>query len=152
MVPTVFQEQLENLQKKITGSIDSAKDEILDKVVEQFEMDENEDFGVEDITNQVEEKLGVLTVGADTLVGFLDLFSSSNAGTTEIVFPGFEIEVQGESFNVWNDISFDLSTLEDDFGILINSVRSVLVLCVWLAVLSYLVKAKDHLINNRGNI
>ena len=136
--------------EKVTGAIDSAKDELKDKINEQYEMDENEDFGVGTITEQVEEKLGVLTVGTGTLVGFLDLFNSGNAGSTEIVFPAFEITVQGETYPVWNDISYDLRTLEDDFGILINAVRTILVLCVWMAVLSYLVKAKDHVINNRG--
>lgn len=141
---------IEQTAGHIVDSIQDSTNQIADKLEDQFEMDENEDFGVDQIQDQVEQKLGVLNFGSDTLVGFIDLFSSDSVGDTTITFPGFNINVDGVNYNVWNDIEFDLSFLEQNFGILISAVRFVTVLCVWLAVLGYLVKAKDQIINNRG--
>lgn len=135
---------------QVTDSVQNAADQVADAIENQYGMVSGEDFGVQDLTSQVEEKLGVLSFGADTLNNFLGLFQASNAGSTVLTFPGFTIDVQGESYKVWNDIKFDLSFLEENFGILITAVRTVTVLCVWLAVLGYLVKAYEHLINNKG--
>lgn len=141
---------LGSVADQITDSISDSAQQIKDSIENQYAVSDAEDFGVGQLTNQVEEKLGVLTFGADTLNNFLGLFQASNVGGTELTFPGFQIEVQGQSYNVWPDISFDLAFLEEHFGILITAVRTVTVLCVWLAVLGYLVKAKDHFINNKG--
>lgn len=142
--------KLSEMESSITGSIDAAGDKVADAIENQYAVSESEDFGVGQIADQVEEKLGVLSFGADTLNNFLGLFQASNAGSTVLTFPGFTINVQGESYRVWNDIQFDLSFLEENFGFLIDTVRTVTVLCVWLAVLGYLVKAYEHLVNNKG--
>ncbi len=142
--------QLQSMESSINGSLGEAADKIAGAIENQYAMSDSEDLGVGQIADQVEEKLGVLTFGADTLHNFLDLFSAVNVGGTELTFPAFQIEVQGVSYNVWQDVTFDLSFLEEHFGVLITAVRTVTVLCVWLAVLGYLVKAKDHFINNKG--
>lgn len=142
--------KLSEMQESITDSIGSAADQVMDAIEDQYGMTPGESFGVQDLTSQVEEKLGVLSFGADTLNNFLGLFQASNAGSTVLTFPGFTIDVQGESYQVWNDMQFDLAFLEDNFGVLIIAVRTVTVLCVWLAVLGYLVKAYEHLVNNKG--
>lgn len=142
--------QLQSMESSINDSLGEAADQIAGAIENQYAMSDSEDFGVGQITDQVEESLGVLTFGADTLHNFLDLFSAETVGGTQLTFPAFQIEVQGVSYNVWPDITFDLSFLEEKFGILITAVRTVTVLCVWLAVLGYLVKAKDHFINNKG--
>lgn len=142
--------QLQNMENSLNNSIGSAADQVTDAIENQYGMTPGESFGVPELTSQVEEKLGVLSFGADTLNNFLGLFQASNAGSTVLTFPGFTIDVQGESYQVWNDMQFDLAFLEENFGILITAVRTVTVLCVWLAVLGYLVKAYEHLINNKG--
>lgn len=142
--------KLSEMESSISGSIDAAGDKVADAIENQYAVSDTEDFGVGQIADQVEEKLGVLSFGADTLNNFLGLFQASNAGSTVLTFPGFTIDVQGESYQVWNDIQFDLSFLEENFGFLIDTVRTVTVLCVWLAVLGYLVKAYEHLVNNKG--
>ena len=142
--------KLSEMESSITGSIDAAGDKVADAIENQYAVSDTEDFGVGQIADQVEEKLGVLSFGADTLNNFLGLFQASNAGSTVLTFPGFTIDVQGESYQVWNDIQFDLTFLEENFGILITAVRTVTVLCVWLAVLGYMVKAYEHLVNNKG--
>lgn len=147
---TSITENIQNGSNSITSAVGESAEKISGTIEEQYDVEEGEDFEVDSIAGEVEEKLGVLSVGADTLVGFLDLFDASSAGSTTITFPAFNIEVGGESYNVWNDITFDLAVLEENFGVLIGAVRTVTVLCVWLAVLSYLIKAKDHIITNRG--
>lgn len=143
-------DKLSEMESSITGSIDAAGDKVADAIENQYAMSDTEDFGVGQIADQVEENLGVLSFGADTLNNFLGLFQASNAGSTVLTFPSFTIDVQGESYQVWNDIQFDLTFLEENFGILITAVRTVTVLCVWLAVLGYMVKAYEHLVNNKG--
>ena len=142
--------QLEKMESSVNSSINSSVNQIKDAIENQYAVSDTEDFGVGQIADQVEEKLGVLSFGADTLNNFLGLFQASNAGSTVLTFPGFTIDVQGESYQVWNDMQFDLSFLEENFGILITAVRTVTVLCVWLAVLGYMVKAYEHLVNNKG--
>ena len=149
-VMTQILDKLSEMKSSITGSIDAAGDKVADAIENQYAVSDTEDFGVGQLADQVEEKLGVLSFGADTLNNFLGLFQASNAGSTVLTFPGFTINVQGESYRVWNDIQFDLSFLEENFGFLIDTVRTVTVLCVWLAVLGYLVKAYEHLVNNKG--
>lgn len=143
-------QNIQNQSNVISSAIGQSAEKLQQAIENQFGMDDNEDFGVNDIQGQVEEKLGVLNFTADTLTSFLDLFNANTVGDTKITFPSYTIEVQGETYTVWNNIEFDFSFLEENFGILITAVRTVTVLCVWLAVLSYLGKAKDQIIINRG--
>lgn len=115
----------------------------IDKIEDQYSVSEEENFGVEDIVDQVNEKAGVLSFGTDTLVNFLDLFDAANATNTKLTFPGFSMEVQGVEYQVWPDYEYDLSELENQFGALIEVVRWGCVMVVWLAVVNYLVKAYD---------
>lgn len=134
----------------ISQGIDSASGNIIDSVESQYAMDSGDDLGAGDLQAQVDDKMGVLNFGADTLVSFLDLFNPSTISGTQLTFPAFSIEVGGSSYTVWNDTVFDLSVLEVHFGVLIDMLRIITVLCVWLAVLLYLVKAKEHFINGQG--
>lgn len=115
----------------------------IDKIEDQYSVSEEENFGVEDIVDQVNQKAGVLSFGTDTLVNFLDLFDGANATNTKLTFPGFSMEIQGVDYQVWPDYHYDLSELENQFGALIEVVRWGCVMVVWLAVLNYLVKAYD---------
>lgn len=117
--------------------------EAIDKIENQYSVSEEEDFGVEDIVDQVNQKAGVLSFGTDTLVNFLDLFDAANATNTKLTFPGFSMKIQGVDYQVWPDYHYDLSELENQFGALIEVVRWSCVMVVWLAVLNYLVKAYD---------
>lgn len=117
--------------------------EAIDKIENQYSASDDENFGVEDIVDQVNEKAGVLSFGTDTLVNFLDLFDAANATNTKLTFPGFSMKIQGVDYQVWPDYHYDLSELENQFGALIEVVRWSCVMVVWLAVLNYLVKAYD---------
>lgn len=141
--------ELEEINNKLSEQ-NSALEEIgqlqqdtIDKIDDQYSVSDEEDFGVEDIVDQVNEKAGVLSFGTDTLVNFLDLFDAANATNTKLTFPGFSMEIQGVDYQVWPDYHYDLSELENQFGALIEVVRWGCVMVVWLAVLNYLVKAYD---------
>ena len=149
---TILSEKLDNINESINNqganistSIENAMNEINNAIEDQFTMEDSEDFGVEDIVNQVNKKAGVLAVGITTLVNFLDLFDASNATSTELTFPGFSIEVQGVKYQVWNNITYDLSELESQFGALLEVVRWGCTMVVYLAVLNYLVHAYEEI-------
>ena len=135
--------KLDIMEDRIVDTIETQTDKVTDSIENQYEVQENEDFGVTDIVGQVNEKAGVLSFGTDTLVNFLDLFDAANATNTKLTFPGFSMKVQGVDYQVWPDYHYDLSELENQFGALIEVVRWGCVMCVWLAVLNYLVKAYD---------
>ena len=69
-------ENIQNGANAITGAIGESAEKIQSAIENQFNMDDSEDFGVNEITGQVEEKLGVLNFTADTLTNFLDLFNA----------------------------------------------------------------------------
>lgn len=129
----------------VNNSIVEGLDDLERTIEEQYAVEDSEDFGVDDIVEQVNEKAGVLSFGTDTLVNFLDLFDVANATNTEIVFPAFSMEVEGVTYQIWPDIAYDLSELESQFGALIEVVRWGCVMAVWLAVLNYLVNAYDSI-------
>lgn len=138
-------DKLDSMENSLMNSINSAADEVVEGIENQYSVSDEENFDVEDIVDQVNEKAGVLSFGTDTLVNFLDLFDAANATNTQITFPGFSMEVQGETYQVWPDYHYDLSELETQFGALIEVVRWGCVMAVWLAILNYLVKAYDSI-------
>lgn len=133
--------------QSISSAIDSAADQIQKVIEDQYSMDHNEDFGVSGIVDQVNDKMGVLSFGSDTLVNFLDLFDPANATNTTLTFPAFKMTIQGEEYSIWSNINYNLESLEESFGVLVTAVRWATVAMVWIALLNYLVKAFDHIIN-----
>lgn len=132
-------------QSAALQEIGQLQQETIDTIKDQYAADDSDNFGVDDVVNQVNEKAGVLSFGTDTLVNFLDLFDAANATNTKLTFPGFSMKIQGVDYQVWPDYHYDLSELENQFGALIEVVRWGCVMCVWLAVLNYLVKAYDSI-------
>lgn len=124
-------------------------DELKDGIENQYSVTDEENFGVADIIDQVNEKAGVLAVGTTTLVNFLDLFDSSNAGSTQLTFPGFSMQIQGTSYQIWNDVHYDLSELDTHFGGLMEVVRWATTMVVYMAVLNYLVHAFDEIFGSK---
>ena len=133
----------QEISKTVSDSVSKAADDITSSIEDQYEMDNGEDFGVGGIVDQVEDEMGVLSFGADVLTGFLDLFSPGNVAGTVITFPAFAMEIGGETYNVWQDLSYDLTELEEQFGFLIDIIRTFLVSMVWLAVLKYIVNSAE---------
>lgn len=88
-------------------------------------------------TSDVEAATGLFTSIDNLTQGVFNLFA--NPGSTELIFPGFGIEINGVSYDVWADTNYNLSDLDDKFGGLLSVVRFATSLLVYLALIRYLI-------------
>ena len=88
-------------------------------------------------TSEVESATGLFTAVDNLTQGVFNLFT--NPGSTTLTFPGFGMEVDGVSYNVWEDTTYNLSDIDDKFGGLMSVVRFATTLLVYLALIRYLV-------------
>lgn len=88
-------------------------------------------------TSDLTAKTGLFTSIDNLTQGVFDLFA--NPGSTTLTFPGFGLEINGVSYDVWADTSYNLSDVEDKFGGLVSVVRFASALLVYLALIRYLV-------------
>lgn len=88
-------------------------------------------------TSDVVAKTGLFTSIDNLTQGVFNLFS--NPGSTTLTFPGFGMEINGVSYDVWGDTSYNLSDIEDKFGGLVSVVRFASALLVYLALIRYLI-------------
>lgn len=95
--------------------------------------------------DKINEKLGVLTFGEQVLIDFFNLFEPND--NTSLVFPGFTIKVANQDYKVWDDISYDLKDVENNFSFLISTLRTMLVVLVYLALLRYAADTFERIFN-----
>lgn len=88
-------------------------------------------------TSKVQAATGLFTSIDNLTQGVFNLFS--NPGSTTLTFPGFGIEIDGVSYDVWADANYDLSDIDDKFGGLVSVVRFASSLLVYLALIRYLI-------------
>lgn len=88
-------------------------------------------------TSDVTAKTGLFTSIDNLTQGVFNLFA--NPGSTELILPGFGVEVDGVSYDVWADTNYNLSDIEDKFGGLMSVVRFASALVVYLALIRYLI-------------
>lgn len=88
-------------------------------------------------TSEVEAATGLFTSIDNLTQGVFNLFT--NPGSTSLTFPGFGMEIDGVSYDVWADTKYNLSDLDDKFGGLMSVVRFATALLVYLALIKYLV-------------
>lgn len=88
-------------------------------------------------TSDVEAATGLFTSIDNLTQGVFNLFT--NPGSTSLTFPGFGMEIDGVSYNVWVDTKYNLSDIDDKFGGLMSVVRFATALLVYLALIRYLV-------------
>lgn len=131
---------INNQTDSITGSIDQNTDDIQQSIEDQYEVDPDEDFNVDDIISEHNDKMGVLSFGSDVMLQFLDMFQSANVGTAELTLPGFNITVEDVSYSVWPDYSFNFEQLNEWVPALMSVIRVILPAFVWLMVLRYCIK------------
>lgn len=113
------------------------KNEIVQAIEDQYKMEDGEDFGINDVISQHNDKMGVLSFGSDVMIQFLDMFQNTNPGTAQLTLPGFAITVQNVEYQVWQDQTFNFNQLETWFPSLIDIIRLILPAFVWLMVLRY---------------
>lgn len=88
-------------------------------------------------TSDVKAATGLFTSIDNITQGVFNLFA--NPGSTELTFPGFGIEIDGVSYDVWADTNYNLSDIDDKFSGLVSVVRFAASLLVYLALIRYLV-------------
>lgn len=88
-------------------------------------------------TSEVVAATGLFTSIDNLTQGIFNLFS--NPGSTTLTFPGFGMEIDGVSYDVWADTDYNLSDIEDKFGGLVSVVRFASTLLVYLALIRYLI-------------
>lgn len=99
--------------------------------------DVNSASGTLSDTSDVKAATGLFTSIDNLTQGVFNLFT--NPGSTTLTFPGFGMEVNGVSYDVWTDTSYNLTDISDKFGGLMSVVRFATALLVYLALIRYLV-------------
>lgn len=99
--------------------------------------DVNSASGVLSDTSDVTAKTGLFTSIDNITQGVFNLFS--NPGSTELIFPGFGMEIDEVSYNVWDDTTYNLSDIDNKFSGLMSVVRFATCLLVYLALIRYLI-------------
>lgn len=99
--------------------------------------DVNSASGTLSDTSDVEAATGLFTSIDNITQGVFNLFA--NPGSTELTFPGFGMEINGVSYDVWADTNYNLSDLDNKFGGLVSVVRFATSLLVYLALIRYLI-------------
>lgn len=88
-------------------------------------------------TSDVEAATGLFTSIDSITQGVFNLFT--NPGSTILTFPGFGMEINGVSYDVWSDTDYNLSDIDNKFGGLVSVVRFASALLVYLTLIRYLV-------------
>ena len=88
-------------------------------------------------TSDVEAATGLFTSIDNLTQGVFNLFTTP--GSTTLTFPGFGMEVNGVSYDVWADTKYNLSDIDNKFGGLVSVVRFASSLLVYLALIRYLI-------------
>lgn len=88
-------------------------------------------------TSDVKAATGLFTSIDSLTQGVFNLFT--NPGSTTLTFPGFRMEIDGASYDVWDDTSYNLSDIDDKFGGFMSVVRFASSLLVYLALIRYLI-------------
>lgn len=88
-------------------------------------------------TSDVQAATGLFTSIDNLTQGVFNLFA--NPGSTTLTFPGFGVEIDGVSYDVWADTKYNLSDIDSKFGGLMSVVRFASALLVYLALIRYLI-------------
>lgn len=88
-------------------------------------------------TSDVKAATGLFTSIDNLTQGVFNLFA--NPGSTTLTFPGFGLEIDGVSYDVWADTAYNLSDIDDKFSGLMSVVRFATSLLVYLALIRYLI-------------
>lgn len=136
-------DSIEEAIRDQTNDLNKNHDETMDKIddVTDFDSQEQSDLtgAVDGASDQINEKLGILSFGDHVLDQFIGIFDAA-VGSPGITLPGFSIEVDGVQHVVWTDQVFDLSSIEDKFGPLMTAVHFATSFLVYAALVMYVQK------------
>lgn len=97
-------------------------------------------------TSDVKAATGLFTSIDNITQGVFNLFT--NPGSTTLTFPGFGVEIDGVSYDVWEDTKYNLSDIDNKFGGLMSVVRFAATLLVYLALIRYLINTYHRIFGN----
>lgn len=124
----------------IQNSVDQAADDIQQSIEDQYSGEPMEEIlgPLDDVTSHYNESIGVFDYSGDLIERFVTLFIDFDTSTPPVLtFPGFSIDVGGESYVIWPDYSYNLREIESAFPLLINAMRMFFQICLWFLVLNY---------------
>ena len=135
-----------------TDDINKNHREEMDKIddITDFDQQEQSDLSgqLNNATDQIKDKLGILSFADKLLHDFVGLFDDESL-KTGIVFPGFSMEVQGVKYEIWSDKVYDLADLNDQFGPLITVVHFATTVLVYGALIGYIQSVFGKLMGDR---
>lgn len=125
------------LADKLDGSVTTAGQGIQDKIESSFDTSESADLGssAKGFADQASASLGVVSYVDTVFSGLSGLVVS---GSTALTFPSVSIEIEGSSYQLWPDYTFDLAELDGWLSGLMAVVRLATSAVVVGAVISYL--------------
>lgn len=123
--------------RKRLESINNSINNNYNDLTRPSDSDVNSASGTLSDTSDVEAATGLFTSIDNLTQGFFNLFA--NPGSNTLTFPGFGMEIDGVSYDVWADTNFNLSDIDDKFGGLMSVVRFATSLLVYLALIRYLI-------------
>lgn len=123
---------------------DEVKNEIVQAIEDQYTMEDGEDFGIDEVISEHNEKMGVLSFGSDVMIQLLDMFQNTEPGAAQLTLPGFTITVDNVDYQVWDDQTFNFDELEAWVPDLIDIIRTILPVFVWLMVLKYCISVFER--------
>lgn len=140
-------------------SDNEALNEIVDQnnKFHQEELDKGEQSGsdasqmVQDLTDQVKSKWEILFYPIEFTKKFLALFTSGSAGSTSLTFPAFSLEVQGSTYQVWEEYTYDLSSLKSQFSILFTGLHMVVGVIEVSWFIKYLYRKYDEVFGGESS-
>lgn len=126
-------------------------DETMGKLDDMTSFDDEEQSSMTgDLDGQqqvFEEKLGILSFADQLIEQLLGLFEEDTSARG-LVFPAFNLSVGGESYPVWQQQVFDLSSLDTWVGDLMTVVRFATSFLVWAALVAYIQKIFSALVED----
>lgn len=138
---------LNNINSSVTAADEAARkrlEEINNSINNNYQdltrpsdSDVNSASGTLSDTSDVKAATGLFTSIDNLTQGVFNLFT--NPGSTSLTFPGFGVEIDGVSYDVWADTNYNLSDIDDKFGGLMSVVRFASALLVYLALIRYLI-------------
>lgn len=127
----------DNEARKRLEAINNSINNNYNDLTRPSDSDVNSASGTLSDTSDVKAATGLFTSIDNITQGVFNLFT--NPGSTTLTFPGFGVEIDGVSYDVWEDTNYNLSDIDDKFSGLMSVVRFAASLLVYLALIRYLI-------------
>lgn len=129
------------------GATAGGQQEIVDNIQDQYDTSSGQQDEISgDVDDAVSgiENIGLFSFLIDFSKQFVGVFSSGD-DSTALTLPGFSITVDGQQHVVWESQTFDLSTMEGPFAVLLAAMRLGTSIVVIGALISYLFGLYEHI-------